>query len=88
MTEYALSEILFDPDRRGTEHPPRVVRAKSAEERKGARAMTMKERLKVHDRVERLNRAHFAAWKSGEQRKRKPNVRHIVAVRGERGSVA
>lgn len=50
--------------------------------------MTIKERLKVHDRIERLNREHFAAWKRGEQRKRKSNVRHIVAVRGERGFAA
>ena len=50
--------------------------------------MTLKEKLKVHDRIERLNQAHFNAWKRGEQMKRKPNVRHIVAVRGERGRVA
>lgn len=61
----------------------------SVGERKGARAMmTPKERLQVHARIERQNRAHFDAWKQGRQLKRKPNVRHIVAVRGERGRVA
>ena len=59
-----------------------------AEERIGARAMTLKERLKVHDRIERQNREHCEQWRRGIRRKRKQNVRHVVAVRGERGRVA
>lgn len=53
-----------------------------------ARAMTMKERLKVHGQIERQNRRHYEAWKQGLRIKRKPNVRHIVAVHGERGRIA
>ena len=63
ITRFGLS---LDPDRRGTEHPPRVVRA-NAEERKGARAMTMKERLKVHADIERQNREHFREWKAKQE---------------------
>lgn len=76
-----------DADRRGAHDRP----AKSTPKvlKKGsARAMTMKERLKVHAETERQNRGHYNEWKRGINRKRKPNVRHVVAVRGERGLVA
>lgn len=49
--------------------PPLVVRAKSAEERKGARAMkSIKERLKVHAEIVRLNRAKLDAFKRQQKK--------------------
>jgi hypothetical protein len=35
----------------------------SVGERKGARAMSIKEKLKVHAEIERQNRAKLEAWK-------------------------
>lgn len=50
-------------DRGGT--PALVVNAKSVEERIGARAMSIKEKLKVHAEIERQNREKLEAWKRG-----------------------
>lgn len=48
---------------------PLVVCTKSAEERKGARAMkSIKERLKVHAEIERQNSEHFKAWKERQKK--------------------
>ena len=44
--------------------------------------MTAQERLTIHRQIEQANKRHLDYWRNGVDRK--PDVRHIVAVRGER----
>lgn len=51
---------------RGRNFPPLVVCAKRRR-KDGARAMTLKEKLKVHAEIERQNREHFRKWKRKQE---------------------
>lgn len=75
--------IEFDPDDRGRTPPP-DARAKAGE-RKGARAMTFSERLKVHADIERQNREKCESWFQSVANKKPPfafrlNKRQYLAV--------
>ena len=57
---------IADPDGQGTDFPPLVVCARRRR-KDGARAMTPKERIKVHIQIERENARKLKEWKeSGE----------------------
>ena len=51
--------------------PALVVNAKSVEERKGARAMTPKEKVRVHVLIERENKRKLKEWQEAQRRERK-----------------
>lgn len=58
-----------DSGRQGAERPPLVARTKAGERK--ARAMNMKERLKMHKRIENSNAMRLELWRIGVRRKRK-----------------
>ncbi len=51
----------FDADNRGRTPPPDANAKRWRKD--GARAMSIKEKLKVHAEIERTNRAKLEAWK-------------------------
>lgn len=61
----------FDPDGQGTELPAPCGLRQIAEERKGARAMTQKERVRVHVQIERENKRKLKEWKEERRKERK-----------------